>query len=815
MELGHIHNSYDRMFVFFSYVIAVFASYNVLNLAKTISYSKGKSYGLWLLYGAVVMGMGIWSMHFVGMLASNFTIPVSYNLNTIIISVVVAIVASFIALYIVVHKKLSKIRLLAGASLFAIGISAMHYIGMAAIELKVSYDPVYFILSIMIAFAASITALSLSFYFLEDKKYGDGWKKFGSALLMGAGISGMHYTGMAGAHYELKHGHEPVGILLEHEWLAYFITVGTLITLALSMLGLYISRRFLSQEMAKQENEKWYKSLYANNQDGIISINSDHIIIGFNPAAEKIMGLNEKSYKYRSIGSILPIFVADQHEYLKAMYRRSSKGEFLRYESAIYLESGHKVDLNMVNAPVLVDGKVMGNYIIARDVTEEKKAKEKNHFLAFHDELTALPNRRMFNQALSELIKERQSKGDSFAVMVMDMDRFKLINDSLGHIYGDLFLQQLSDRIRRSLEDEEVVISRMGGDEFAILLKDNIGEEEATAMAERLLMTLGQPYYLNDNEYYVTASIGIAVYPGHGIDAVQLLRNADMAMYEVKKQGKNGFLFFSSEMNSQILERVELEGEIRKAIERREFELYYQPQFRAEDARLIGVEALVRWIHPVKGVLSPAIFIPAAEETGLITQLGSWVLREACRQMYEWHEAGAPRIPVSVNLSSQQFYQPHLTRDIKQILEETGLHPEYLELEITESMMMDAEISSEILTELSSLGIRISLDDFGTGYSSLSYLKMFPINKLKIDRSFIQDIAVNDNDKAIVATIISMAQHLNMNVIAEGIETKDQLDILIENDCSEIQGYYYSRPLPAQELASAFLGPLYMKVSLS
>lgn len=805
MELEHIHNSYDLLFVFFSIVIAVFASYNVLNLAKTISLSKGKNFGIWLLYGAVVMGMGIWSMHFVGMLASQFSIPVSYNLNIIIVSVIVAIIASFIALSIVVRKKLSKSRLLAGASLFALGISAMHYIGMDAINLEVSYQPFYFILSVVIAFVASITALSLSFYFKEGEKSREGWKKLGSSLLMGAGIVGMHYTGMAGASYKPKEEKELFfGMMIEHNGLAYFITMGTLITLALSLLGLYISRRFMRQEMAKQESEKWYKSLYESNQDGIISINSEHVIIGFNPAVEKIMGISEECHKYRPIASILPIFVADQHEFLREMYRRSSQGEILRYESAIQHTSGRQVDLNMVNAPVLVDGKVMGNYIIARDVTEEKKAKERNHFLAFYDELTGLPNRRMFKEVLADTIKKHKEQGKSLVVMIIDLDRFKLINDALGHAHGDLFLQQMSARIGKMVGTKKTVLSRLGGDEFAILLKEEISEEDTAKFAEQLIYAIGRSFNLKDNDYYVTASVGIAMYPNHGGDEVQLLRNADMAMYEVKKHGKNNFHFFSSELNAQINERVELEGEIRKSIEQKDFELYYQPQFRAEDEQLIGVEALVRWNHPEKGILSPAKFIPIAEETGLITTLGSWVLREACRQMREWHEAGAPRIPVSVNLSSQQFYQPHLTRDIKKILEETGLQPEYLELEITESMMMDAEVSNEILNELSRLGIRISLDDFGTGYSSLSYLKMFPINKLKIDRSFIQDIAVNENDQAIVASIISMAQHLKMNVIAEGIETKDQLDILVENDCSEIQGYYYSRPLPALELASSF-----------
>ena len=275
----------------------------------------------------------------------------------------------------------------------------------------------------------------------------------------------------------------------------------------------------------------------------------------------------------------------------------------------------------------------------------------------------------------------------------------------------------------------------------------------------------------------------------------------------MKKKGKNGYQYYSAELNDKLVNKIELEGDLRKAVEQGELELYYQPQIRAEDEQMIGIEALVRWNHPTKGVLSPGIFIPIAEETGIIYELGTWVLREACRQMRKWHLAGGPLIPVSVNLSSQQFHQPYLADYVKDILRETGLEPHFLELEITESMMMDASVSTPILNQLNEFGVRISLDDFGTGYSSLSYLKMFPIHKVKIDRSFIRDITENDNDKAIVSTIISMAQHLNMEVIAEGIETKAQLDILTEKDCEKIQGYYFSRPLSAIDVEEGFFIP--------
>ncbi|MCM3128411.1 EAL domain-containing protein [Paenibacillus provencensis] len=807
--MEHNEHSVDQLLVLFSYLIAVVSSYNVLTLAGTLNRSK-RANRAWLVYGAIVLGLGVWSMHFVGTMAGSNHLTINYDLMLILASIVVGIGASFVTLYLVVYGSLTKTRLYLGASIIAAGIASMHYMGMEAMDIGLYYNPVYIVLSVLVAFLASVAALWLSFYFVKHTKYTKSWylKKLGGAFFMGAAIFGMHYIGMMGTEYDMNHTHmNRTGAQLNQTWLGYLIAGGALLTLGLSMIGLYVSRRFSTQEMERREQERWYKSLYDNNQDGVISVNLDHYIIGFNPAVERITGVRGEELKNLHIKEILPIFDPGERERVREMYKKSVAGEKLSYESVIYNRMGSRVDLNMVHVPVIIEGTVTGHYIIVKDVTYEKQVKERNQFLAFHDDLTGLPNRRMFNKVLADLIDKENSETQPFVLMVMDLDRFKIINDSLGHLYGDLLLKEMSKRIVHHTMDKSVVVGRIGGDEFSILLLDYSDESDAAELAERLMAVISKPYDMKGNSYYVSTSIGITAYPVHGKDAIQLMKNADTAMYEAKKNGKNGYRFFSCELNAQVEQRVELEADLRRALERDEFLLHYQPQIRADDESIIGVEALVRWNHPTKGILPPGLFVPVAEDTGLIMELESRVLYEACRQMQSWHASGGPLISVAVNLSSHQFYHSGLTQQIKDVIEKTGLEAKYLELEITESLMMNPEISSGVLKELASLGIKISLDDFGTGYSSLSYLKKLPINKLKIDRSFIQDIAHNDNDKAIVASIIDMAHHLNLNVIAEGIETKDQLDILCRHNCREVQGYYFSRPLPASELERVYLTP--------
>ncbi|WP_340701015.1 bifunctional diguanylate cyclase/phosphodiesterase [Brevibacillus borstelensis] len=802
-----IHGTYDTFLVILSYLIAVTASYSALDLAGRVNVSRGKHRLLWLVFGAMSMGLGIWSMHFVGMLALALPVKVLYDLSLVILSVLFAIFVSGIALLTVSRNKLEVKELAIAGVLMAGGISGMHYTGMAAMMIGITYDKGLVILSVVIAATASFAALWLLFYFRKDQSRFAYLYKLGSSLIMGAAIAGMHYTGMVAAHFHASEHQYGVEVQIETETLAYIIVLATFLLLGITLAGVFINKRLSQKDLVIQENESWYRSLYKNNEYGIISLDKAGTIINMNPAVPKMIGIQAEDYLNQHFSAIGLDITAKDKAKTDGVEEQSSRLLPKDFETSFVQPNGNLVELSVMNIPVEIDGKIVGNHIFIKDITEENKTKKKIKHLAYHDELTGLPNRRKLNERLDQAIEQSNRDSSTFAVMVLDIDRFKMINDSLGHTYGDIFLQGVSDRIVKSAEGFETTIARMGGDEFTILCNTGPEGEEAAELAERIIEALKKPFHLKDNDFYISASIGTALFPVHGRDAVELLKKADTAMYKVKKQGKNGHQFYSPDLDVQLLENIGLESDLRKAIERNELVVYYQPQFHAQSNRMIGVEALVRWNHPTRGMLSPGVFIPIAEETGLIYEIGTWVLSEACRQMKKWHDEGGPLIPVSVNLSSHQFHQPNLVEYIVKILEETKLEPQYLELEITESMMMDPAVSISILEELNKIGTRISLDDFGTGYSSLSYLKKFPIHKLKIDRSFITDISENHNDKAIVATIISMAQHLKLDVIAEGIETKDQLDILTENDCHEIQGYYFSSPLSASEVEKTFFVP--------
>ncbi|MBE7679640.1 EAL domain-containing protein [Paenibacillus sp. P13VS] len=816
--MEHLHGTYNLELVVLSYIIAALASYAALDLAGRVSLAKGISRRVWLASGAMSMGLGIWSMHFVGMLAFVLPMHVSYSMDKVVLSVLLAVAASGIALHIAGRKSGNVRQIVAAGLLMTAGITSMHYVGMAAMSVPISYEADIVLASVLIAAGASFAALWLMFYLSQHRTRFTWVYKLGSGLIMGLGITGMHYTGMSAAQFH-QHSHaQMVNSMMQIEpgLLAYLVAAGTFLTLGLTLFGIYINQRMSIKDQRIRENEQWYQALYENHSDAIISVNNEGIVKGLNAAVTRITGYPERLVIHRSLDEISKhIDIHWSSDELQSVDLSGASLEQRYYTASMKGMDGQHLDLSISVVPVLIEGTDVGSHILIKDITEEKQAQEMIRHQATHDPLTGLPNRRKLDEVLAETIAASEISNHAFAVMVMDIDRFKMINDSLGHSIGDVFLREVSDRILKAIRASDpkgmgnVMLARMGGDEFTLVVMNEQGNEErVTSLAEQIVEAIQLPYRLKENDFYVTASIGIAMYPEHGTEVDTLLKHADTAMYEVKKNGKNGFQFYTTQLDSELYERIELEGYLRKALERNELLLYYQPQIRTADSRMIGVEALIRWKHPHKGILSPNVFIPIAEETGIIYDIGNWTLREACRQMKEWHASGGPLIPVSVNLSSQQFHQSNLVEQVQLALEETGLEARYLELEITESMMMDASVSTGILNQLTSLGVKISLDDFGTGYSSLSYLKHFPIHKLKIDRSFVTDITENQSDQAIVATIITMAQNLKMDVIAEGIETKGQLDILMQNDCREIQGYYFSRPLPASEVEHDFFVPL-------
>lgn len=453
---------------------------------------------------------------------------------------------------------------------------------------------------------------------------------------------------------------------------------------------------------------------------------------------------------------------------------------------------------------------------IARDLSEKKQMESRIRHMAYYDELTGLPNRRLFRERLEQAMKESRAGGDGVAVLYLDIDRFKLVNDSFGHDCGDKLLMQVAQRFALCVGDGDL-LARTEGDEFALFHCGVKDEEALVKLASRIGEVLEEPFSVGEYQIHITASVGMSYFrsgadhPENAEKADTLMKHADIALSRSKEKGKNNYQIFNTGMNAISLTRLTMESELRRAIQRDEFLLVYQPQLETESGTIVGMEALIRWNHPDKGLVSPQDFIPYAEDTGLIVPIGEWVIREACQQNRRWQLEGFPPVPISVNLSMRQFLQHNLQGRIKAILEETGLHARYLELEITESMTMDVEFATGVLRELKELGVKISIDDFGTGYSSLHLLKKFPIDKLKIDRSFVRDIMVDPNDAAIVATIISMTRHLNLKVIAEGVETEEQMDFLHRNHCNEVQGYWFSPPVSAgrmEEMLQLHLGRL-------
>jgi diguanylate cyclase (GGDEF)-like protein len=450
-----------------------------------------------------------------------------------------------------------------------------------------------------------------------------------------------------------------------------------------------------------------------------------------------------------------------------------------------------------------------------RYAIERKRTEDRILRMAYYDTLTDLPNRSLFHDRLSKALAHAARYSGTCALLFLDLDNFKRINDTLEHRIGDLLLKGVADRLSNYVRSGDTVarqavslltntVARLGGDEFTILLTEISTLQDAARVGQRILNLLAQPFSLDGHEVFVTASIGIAIFPSDGEDMNTLIKNADSAMYHAKELGKNNFQFYKQSMNDTALERLTLENSLRKALERREFLLYYQPRIDLPSGDIIGLEALIRWEHKEMGLIYPRQFIPLAEETGLIIPIGEWVLKSACRQNKIWQSSGfiCTPVTVSLNLSGLQFRQKDLIKIIEKVLDDSGLNPYYLELEITESVIMkNPEATAVMLHQLKKMGVRISMDDFGTGYSSFNYLKQFPLDIVKIDRSFIKDVTESREDAAIVKAIIVMAHTLNLRVVAEGVETQEQLELLRGFGCDELQGFLFSQPLPAEEIS--------------
>jgi diguanylate cyclase len=678
---------YNHWLVGLSLIVAMLVSYTALRLASRVASSESKGSRIWLGIGAIAMGVGIWSMHFVGMLAFSLPISLAYDVSTTLASLGAAIVTSGFALAITRGRRLTVPRLAGSAVIMGAGISAMHYMGMAAITVLpgIRYDPFLVAVSILIAIVASYVALWLFFQLREGDSRMQQFKRIAAAAVMGLAISGMHYTGMAASSFA-QGSFCRGGVTLENSWLAAAIGVFALGLLVVTLVTA----------------------------------------------------------------------VYDAH------LQSESRIQALRLEQA--------------------------NAALQHQAT--------------HDALTGLPNRLLFIDRLGREIAHAERDGHAFAVLAVDLDRFKVINDTLGHGPGDQLLIEIGQRLSSVIRAADTV-ARTGGDEFLMLLTDIRAAPDAAVIAAKIIAELDRSVSVGGTEVHTSASIGIGVYPADGSDADTLVAHADEAMYFAKQAGRNSFQFFRPGMSVFSRERLDFESDLRRALPLKQFEVHYQPKVDVVTGRMNSVEALLRWRHPTRGLVGPLEFLPIAEETGLMLSIGEWVLREACRQARQWQREGLPFLRIAVNISPIHFRQSKFLDIVRSALLDHDLEPQYLEIELTETTVMDhAENSVSILEELSRMGVIVSIDDFGTGYSSMSYLRRFPIDKLKIDRSFIQDMTTNADAASIVKAIISLAHSLRLKVVAEGVETAEQLTQLRELGCDQFQGFYRSAAVLPGEIGA-------------
>lgn len=676
-------SSYDQLLVIASIFVAFLASYTALDMAGRVATSTGRAARVWLVGGGFAMGIGIWSMHFIGMLAMNMAMVMSYDPGLTVLSMVVAIAASIFALWIVCYGELPLSRLVTGAVVLASGVVAMHYIGMAALmfEPGIIWDWNWIALSVVIALVASTAALWLAFR-LRKGGAGLALLRAGAATVMGAAIAGMHYTGMAAANFPMGSHATEMGV--NSNWLAILVVVVTLSILGITLVVSTLDARLQART------------------------------------------------------SVLASSLAE------------ANGELAQ--------------------------------------------------LALHDNLTRLPNRILLEDRLEQAINKAERECSSFALMFMDLDGFKAVNDAFGHHIGDNLLVAVTERMQSQLKGHHT-LARLGGDEFVLLVDIN-DPNDAAAVADTLVKAVDAPFDISRYELVVSLSIGIAVFPGDGEDERELMFNADAAMYHTKNNGRNGYSFFQPSMNTIAQNQLQLINDLWQAQDNQELRLFYQPKFCAPQGPILGFEALIRWQHPQRGLLSPDIFLPLAEKTGLIVSIGNWVINEACRQLRVWHLQGNPHWSVAVNLSSLQFEQAGLVETVVKALNTHRIPPEQLTLEVTETTAMrNPDESVRILTQLTELGVKASIDDFGTGYSSLLYLKKLPASELKIDRAFVNELQTQNEDATIVTAIVALAQTLNLKVVAEGVETQEQQSFLTSLGCNSLQGYLLGRPIPPEQVA--------------
>lgn len=813
--MTYLRAGYNPSLVVASVLVAMLSAYVMLDLVKRVRGGDRRlANGLWI-GGSIAMGTGIWTMHFVGMLAYTLPIALGYTPLLTIASWLAAVAACALALHLG-SARLTPRRLIAGALAMGLGICAMHYTGMAALDMTpgIVWNLWLVGASALIAVGASAAAMMI---FAGVRRIAGRYQKtryqLASAGAMGLAVAGMHYTAMAAAGF-------PVGSVclsagqLTGSALAMLVVLTSLILLALTLIVSAMDTRLhanmvrMSHSLKRSNSELKRRAQLLAQAEEIAAIGSEetNLVTGevtLSVGLFRLLGEApiEGAVPAGWLGDHIP---ADERQLVQAMRQSVQADEAFEFQHRIVRSDGAiRTVLHRGRLEFADDGTPLRLNATLQDITSRCEAEAALHELAHVDRATGLPNRNALTDRLFETTLAAQREERSIGLMVIEIDQFRLAHESLGYAAGDRLMKAVAQRLCHLAPHAEMT-AHLGSGEFALLLCDADGESEAAAqsMARALVDGVAGPFHIDDTEIFATCAIGVALCPADADNAADLLDRAGAAAQQARQRESDRICFYTPEANARASARLANEAGLRRAIERNELYLCYQPQVDLRTGRIVGLEALARWKDAVRGEISPAEFIPLAEKTGLIIPIGEWVVRTACQDSMRWQAQGLPPVRVGINLSMQQLQQADIAQRIRMILDETGLDPHHLGVEVTESMLLDqVDHVARTLSQLKAIGVEIALDDFGTGYSNLGYLSKLPIDVLKIDRSFVHDVTAPTQDVSVTRALINMAHGLNMKVMAEGVENESQLALLVASHCDQIQGYYFSRPVTADAIA--------------